>query len=87
MESNPYESPKGLEDAPIAPPSSWRWDHAQLLLGLAGIVMAIVSVVASQEVQSGYKPVFYVVAGALFVLGVVLMWGPISRHEDDEDDP
>jgi len=49
--------------------------------------MAIVSVVASQEVQSGYKPVFYVVAGALFVLGVVLMWGPISRHEDDEDDP
>ena len=87
MEPNPYESPKGLEDAPVAAPQSWRWDHAQLLLGLAGIVGAIGSVIASQEVQSGYKPVFFIVAGALFVLGVVLMWGPISRHEDDEDEP
>ncbi|MBC7857162.1 MAG: hypothetical protein IAF94_27340 [Pirellulaceae bacterium] len=92
MEPNPYESPKELDPAPKVlegPTPHWRWDNTQLLLGLAGIVAGCVTFFVTEQ-SSGilweFKVVFRVVAAILFVVGVVLMWGPISRHEDADDD-
>ena len=94
MEPNPYESPKEPDPAanmPEDPVPHWHWDNTQLLLGLAGILAACITFFATEEpsrLSLALKVSLRVASAVLFIAGVVLMWGPISRHEDAaEDEP
>ena len=92
MEPNPYESPKEPDPAPNiseGPTPHWHWDNTQLLLGVAGILAAAVTFFVSEppsNISWEFKVVLRVFAGVMFVGGSVLMWGPISRHEDAGDE-
>ncbi|MFN0017187.1 MAG: hypothetical protein ACKVP0_02945 [Pirellulaceae bacterium] len=92
MEPNPYESPTEPDPSakiPEGPTPHWHWDNTQLLLGVAGIMAGCITFFAT-EPPSGIswelKVVLRVIAAILFVVGVVLMWGPIARHEDADED-
>ena len=93
MAPNPYESPKELDPGakiPNGPTPHWHWDNTQLLLGVAGIMAGCMTFFVTVMPPDSFSgDIKVVIAAILFVVGVGLMWGPISRHEDagvDEND-
>jgi hypothetical protein len=89
MDPNPYEPPKELGSLPPddASKSAYRsTDNAQLLLGCATLMAGYgtymsTNVPFNQVVIELPAVPIRVLAAILFIVGVLLIWGPVSRHE------